>query len=284
MISRLPSIPGYAFVRRTDWTISIAFRSCRARSAAGAGRRRVRTSCIVTVDAPRCRPSRLSMAAEHDPERVEPRVVPERLVLDRGGCVDELGRDLVKGYQIAAIAPQRRKQDLAGAIVDGRLLLEVDCLQRVGRLRQARGDRPEDREGDAGRERAGHEERDHEHAGDGGKTQPRGSMPVGSVSRPTAPLPSSTRLAWPVGSRRPARGTSLDLVVSTPGSSQGGHPAPRACALQWGTADADEGCGDRHRASREAAASPGYAGVAAATGGQFGGVPPSTWRSARIVA
>ena len=72
MISCLPSTPGYALVRRTAWTISIAFRSWSGRSAAGAGRRRVRTSCIVTVEAPRWRPSKLSTAADTIPNGSNP--------------------------------------------------------------------------------------------------------------------------------------------------------------------------------------------------------------------
>ena len=109
----------------------------------------------------------------HDPERVESRILPERLVLDRGGRVDELGRDLVEGHEIPAIAAQRREQDLAGAVVDGRLLFEADRFERVSRLGQARRDRPVDGEGDAHRERAGGEGRDHDHAARRDQSHPR---------------------------------------------------------------------------------------------------------------
>ena len=109
----------------------------------------------------------------HDPERVEPGVVPERLVLDRGGRVDELGWDLVEGHEVPAVGAQRREQDLAAAVVDGRLLFEVDRLQRVGRIGQAIRDRPVDREGDTRRERAGGEDRDDDHAERRGESHPR---------------------------------------------------------------------------------------------------------------
>ena len=50
----------------------------------------------------------------HDPERVEPGVDPEVLVLDRGGRVDDLARQLVEGDHFALQVTQARQFDLAG--------------------------------------------------------------------------------------------------------------------------------------------------------------------------
>ena len=71
MICFLPSSPGYAWVRRIDWMISRIFRSYVVVKAES-GRRRLRTSCWVIVEAPRELPESVSMPAEMMPTGSKP--------------------------------------------------------------------------------------------------------------------------------------------------------------------------------------------------------------------
>ena len=81
---------------------------------------------------------------------VEARVRPEVLVLDRGRRVEELGRDLVEGDELALELAELASIDLARAVGDRRLLVEGQVAQGVLRIGQAlavvvvgRGDRDE---------------------------------------------------------------------------------------------------------------------------------------------
>ena len=78
------------------------------------------------VEAPRGRPLTVSIPASSDGEGVEPRVRPEVLVLDRGRRVEDLAGDLVELDELALEVAEARELDLAGSVVDDRLLFEVD--------------------------------------------------------------------------------------------------------------------------------------------------------------
>ena len=74
MIRCLPSSPGYACVTRTDWMISLIFRSkvCWVCAVPSVVSRRCRTSCWVMVLAPRGRPRTASRAAAMMPTGSKP--------------------------------------------------------------------------------------------------------------------------------------------------------------------------------------------------------------------
>ncbi len=77
-------------------------------------------------------------AGRHDAGRVEARVDPEVLVLDGGRGVDDLAGQLVEGDELALEVAEPGELDLAGPVVDDRLLLEID----VGELAAAGSGRP----------------------------------------------------------------------------------------------------------------------------------------------
>ncbi len=78
---------------------------------------------------------------------IEAGVLPERLVLDGRGRVDEARRDLVERHDLAPVVPEPGEQHVVGAVVDRRLLGEPEVVE--GRLRvleilgqeRVRGDR-----------------------------------------------------------------------------------------------------------------------------------------------
>jgi hypothetical protein len=89
-----------------------------------------------------------------DPARVEARVRPERLVLDRDRPLDELRRDVVERdvHPVAALIPQVG-EERAPAVVDARVAAEVRGVQPVyggeavqERLHLERADRAHDDE------------------------------------------------------------------------------------------------------------------------------------------
>ena len=67
---------------------------------------------------------------------IEARVLPERLVLDRGRGIHEDRRDLVEGHELPAVRAEAGQQHLAGPVPDGRLLVEVDALEGLLGVRQ----------------------------------------------------------------------------------------------------------------------------------------------------
>ena len=73
----------------------------------------------------------------HDADRVEAGVRPEVLVLDRGRRVDDLARQLVEGDELALQVAESGELDLAGPVVDDRLLLELDVRERRDGVGQA---------------------------------------------------------------------------------------------------------------------------------------------------
>ena len=74
-----------------------------------------------------------------DARRVEARVAPEVLVLDRGRRVDDLARELVERDELALQVAEAGQLDLAGPVVDDRLLLEVDVVERFDGVGQTGG-------------------------------------------------------------------------------------------------------------------------------------------------
>ena len=78
-------------------------------------------------------------AGRDDARRVEARVDPEVLVLDRGRRVDDLAGQLVVGHELALEVAEAGQLDLAGPVVDDRLLLEGDVGQGLDRIREAGG-------------------------------------------------------------------------------------------------------------------------------------------------
>lgn len=91
-----------------------------------------------------------------DPDRIEPGVLPEGLVLDRGRGVEQERRDLREGHDLAPELAEAGKLDRAGPVVDDRLLGQLVGRQgrRVGEGRIVgegvvagdHGDRPDDPE------------------------------------------------------------------------------------------------------------------------------------------
>ena len=73
----------------------------------------------------------------HDADRVEARVGPEVLVLDRGRGVEHLAGQLVERDQLALEVAEARQLDLAGPVVDDRLLLELDVGELLDGVGQA---------------------------------------------------------------------------------------------------------------------------------------------------
>ena len=185
MIRRLPSRPGRPRVTRIDWMISLILRSTvRSGSWTRAGSRsRWRTSCWVMVE--RTAPVTLERVEGRraDGHRVEAGVRPEGLVLDRGQGVEQRRRDLVEGDDLAALCAEAGQLDLAVAVLDDRLLVEGDVLER-GRLGQVpciervRGDGAD--EGDTGDSQKGGEEEEGE--GDRGCARHSSAAPAAAIS------------------------------------------------------------------------------------------------------
>ena len=101
---------------------------------------------------------------------VETRVRPEELVLDRCRGVEHLGRDVLEGRDLTPERAEPGELDLAGPVVDDRLLLEAEVLeggagvgqslrievvrghgeQRASTRQQDRDQQEDDRDGDEG--------------------------------------------------------------------------------------------------------------------------------------
>jgi hypothetical protein len=78
-------------------------------------------------------------AGRHDADRIEPRVDPEVLVLDRGRRVEDLAWQLIERDEFALEVTEPGQLDLPGPVVQDRLLFEVDIRQRCDRVGQAGG-------------------------------------------------------------------------------------------------------------------------------------------------
>ena len=162
-MSCLPVGPLKCWVTRIDWMISLSLRSAvRWGSWTRAGSsRRWRTSCWVMVDAPRLLPRSEFQRGRRDRHRVEAGVVPEGLVLDRGGRVEQDLGDLVEGHGLPLRVAEASQLDLAGAVVDDRFLGQGVGGQLRGWLealgqRHVEADRRDGRDGpEAGQEHEG---------------------------------------------------------------------------------------------------------------------------------
>ena len=139
MIVFLPSSPGKAWVSRIDWMISRALRSYVEPSNAAGGSRRARTSCWVIVDAPRGLPETVSSPAETMPAGSKPGLLQKSLSSIDGRRVDDLARQLVVRDELALQVAEAGELDLAGPVVDDRLLFEVDVVERFDRVGKAGG-------------------------------------------------------------------------------------------------------------------------------------------------
>ena len=117
-------------------------------------------------------------AGRDDGERIESGVAPEVLVLDRGGRIEHFAGDVLELHQLALEIAEAGQLDLAGPVVDDRLLLELDVVEgrggqrESGRIVVVRAD-----DGDEADER--HEERAQEH---GGNDRAENGRDVGSAT------------------------------------------------------------------------------------------------------
>ena len=139
MISCLPSSPGTPGSRRIDWMISLSLRST-VRSGSwtrSSSSSRARTSCWVIVEAPRLSPRIESMPGRDDAERIEAGVLPEGLVLDGRRGVEDDRRDLLERHDLALAVAEPGQLDLAGPVVDDRLLGQDVLVSSVARARSA---------------------------------------------------------------------------------------------------------------------------------------------------
>src|SRR5439155_26735941 len=96
----------------------------------------------------------------HEAAEVEAGVRPEVLVLDRRRRVEQLGRDLLEGDELALELAEPGQLDLAAAIGDPSLLVELEVGERVLGVGQAlavvvvgRSDRDETRQADQDEDR-----------------------------------------------------------------------------------------------------------------------------------
>ena len=156
MICCLPSIPGYASVRRIDWMISLSFRSTwRFGSWTSSGsRRRWRTSCWVIVEAPRLLPRRLSIPAAMIATGSKPALSQNVLSSTATWASTTIGGMSFERDDLALLAAEPGELDPV-AVEDHRLLAELQVLEELRRRREVLGvareggddpDGPEDRE------------------------------------------------------------------------------------------------------------------------------------------
>ena len=124
--------------------------------------------------------------------RVEPGVLPEGLVLDGGGRVDDLARDLVEGDDVAPLAGERCELDLAGPVVDTRLLGQVEVVEDLLGVGEALAVVREGAHGPGEADEAGDEEGGEEEERDGDRDAGDGASSVGGAlagARPATALP-----------------------------------------------------------------------------------------------
>ena len=131
-----------------------------------------------------------------------PALTPEVLVLDRGRGVDDLAGQLVVGDQFALEVAEASEFDLAGPVVDDRLLLERDVRERGHGVGQPGGVlvvRGSHEERTGGRHKAAGEEHHHEDDGDDPSDGGSGTGLRPASERPAMALtPRETGLhEWP---------------------------------------------------------------------------------------
>ncbi len=123
-------------------------------------------------------------AGADDADRVESRVDPEVLVLDRRRRIEHLVRELVERDDLAAERSEASQLHLAGPVVDDRLLLEVDVREGGLGVREplrvvvVRGDREQG--SSSCREQA--EEQQDDGDGDEDAASPTSAAPLGTAT------------------------------------------------------------------------------------------------------
>jgi hypothetical protein len=125
----------------------------------------------------------------HEPEGIEPGVVPERLVLDRRGRVHQLRGDVLEAHEIAAVVAEPRQHDLAAAVVDRRLLGEGEPVEGGLRVLEIPRQVCVCRDGGRGGPGAGEEQGGDQEHGEGGKRK------GGGGAAPLPPPPTAARAA-----------------------------------------------------------------------------------------
>ena len=126
---------------------------------------------------------------------VEARVLPEVLVLRRGRRVEEVRREIVERHELAAQVAEPGALDLAGPVVDDRLLVEGEVREQGPGIVEAtavvgvRGHRAEGDDGAGEDQKAEEEEREDER-----RATDRGSSP-GAPRRLQPPVPLAPRQA-----------------------------------------------------------------------------------------
>ena len=174
-------------------------------------------------------------AGRDDRQRVEARVLPERLVLDRGLGVDDDRRDVLEGDDLAARLAEPGQLDLARPVVDDRLLLERELVEVVGSVR------PVVRPANA----------------DTVVTATSSAMPANRNQMTRAMVPAARR-AGPLPVRGAARvrvGGFVQGVTPDPRASRGKDAIPRrfGCAAEpgrgYGARDKSARCAARRRES-----------------------------------
>ena len=120
----------------------------------------------------------------HDRDRVEPGVLPEGLVLDRGRRVEQHLRDLVEGHDLALGVAEPGQLDLAGPVVDDRLLGQ-DVVGQLRRVVEAVGQRDvgaDRRERDDRADSGEEQEDDDRDVADGGRSRASSGSGAGGSS------------------------------------------------------------------------------------------------------
>ena len=138
MICCLPVSPGNAWVTRIDWMISLSLRSavrCGSWTSSGSSRR-ARTSCWVIVEAPRLSPRSEPSAADTIATGSKPAFSQNVLSSTAVVASSRTLRDLVEGDDLALGVAEAGQLDLAGPVVDDRLLgQDVVGQRRCGSAR-----------------------------------------------------------------------------------------------------------------------------------------------------
>src|SRR3954467_9402755 len=127
MIRCLPSWPEKACVTRIDWMISLTFRLAES-SVRGLVVGEQSLADELLGDRGRAaRPAANGVdPGGDDAGRIDPGVVPEARVLDRGRRVDEHRRDVLELHHVAVELAEARELHGVVAVPDDRLLGQVD--------------------------------------------------------------------------------------------------------------------------------------------------------------
>ena len=157
-------------------------------------------------------------AGGDDRQRIEARVLPERLVLDRGLGVDDDRRDVLERDDLPARLAEPGELGLARPVVDDRLFLERELVEvaRLGKARRQAGERRHGRDRDQERDACEQEPDDEGDVAAGGRACP---LPVGDAAcgargfvQEVTPAPRCVRPRMP---SRAGSGARRSPVVAT---------------------------------------------------------------------